>query len=188
MTYRLLAALVAMLLAGCANASSPSSTQSQPGTVAASPSEMARIYPYALPWPADELESKWRYASTAWDGEARIDHGNEYTDYVRTHDGELFAFGYETSGTSADLQALTAQQSAEWHGCNEEPSEEEPLGGGGEEGILTVHDCGGRPVLRWFAVHDGFGLAVALILASDADPETARAHFEGHIGELVWTA
>lgn len=151
-----------------------------------SPSEASRVYPYTLPWPDAELEGKWLYADLPWDGEARIDHGNQYTDSVRTQDGDLFAFGHEMSGTAADLQELVAQQATEWHGCDAEPTDEASLTGGGEDGVLAVHDCGGRTVLRWFAVHDAFGLAVALIVASDADLEVARSHFEDRIGELVW--
>ena len=60
------------------------------------------------------------------------------------------------------------------------------LVGGGEDGILAVHDCGGRRVLRWYAVHDGLGLMVALIVASDADPDVARSQFEEQIDQLVW--
>ncbi|HEX6139006.1 MAG TPA: hypothetical protein VF013_00910 [Candidatus Limnocylindria bacterium] len=177
------AALGVLWLAGCTVAATPSPVQS----VAPSPSEVASIYPYSIPWPADELETKWLYASTAWDGESRIDHGNMYTDEVRTRDGYLFAFGLPISGTAADMQELVALQATEWHGCSREPSEEHPLAGGGEEGIFAVHDCGGETVLRWFAVHKGFGLFAALIVAPDADPQTAQAHFEHQIGELVWT-
>jgi hypothetical protein len=185
MIRRLVGGLVAVIvLAGCGSGGTPSGTASLAASESASAE--ARIYPYTVPWPDSDIETKWRYADTVWDGEARIDHGNEYTDAVRTNDGDLFAFGYETSGSAADLQALTARQAAEWHGCTEEPSDEQPLTAGGEEGILAVHDCGGQTVLRWFGVHDGFGLAVALILASDADPATARAHFEERIGQLVW--
>lgn len=191
MTLRILGAfLCVLLLAGCGSGGAPSATlggtPSPTSSAAPTATEGARVYPYTLPWPAAELEREWQYADLAWDGEARIDHGNKYTDATRTQDGDLFAFGYQTTGTAADLQALVARQAAESHGCELDPREEQPLAGGGEDGVLAVHDCGGQTVIRWFGVHEGFGLAVALIVGSEADAEVARSHFEARIGELVW--
>lgn len=177
--------VVALVLVGCTsgNASPPAT----PG-VDATASGTARLYPYTLAWPEGELIGAWRYATAPWDGVARIDHGNRYTDSVRTTDGDLFAFGYETDGTVEELQALIADQATASHGCDHEPVDEAPLSGGSEPGILAVHECSGRTVLRWFGVHDGFGLAVALIVALDAELEPARAQFEERIGSLVWSS
>jgi hypothetical protein len=185
--------LAAVVLAGCAGAgggtigpSAAASGTDQPSGVAPSPSGRPRIYPYVFPYPESELKSKWRYASTAWDGETRIDHGNGSTDWVKTNDGDLFAFGDETNGTAADIQSKTAAQATEWHGCDPEPLEEAAIPGGGEPGILAIHDCNGERVIRWFAVHDGFGLRVMLIVASGGDLAIARSHFEAGIAGLTW--
>jgi hypothetical protein len=167
-------------------AASSLAASTTPAAVSVPPSQAAADYPYTLPWPEDELIGGWRYATVAWDGEARINHGNQYTDSARTSDGDLFAFGYPTSGTAAELQTRIAQQAAEWHGCDAMASDEQPLAGGGEEGILAVHDCGGRTVIRWYAVHEGFGLIVALIVGTGADLAAARTHFEDRIAALIW--
>jgi hypothetical protein len=186
--------LATVLVAACSSAGSStpgSSGVAVPATQAAvaspSPKVVVRIYPYELPWPEDELERKWRYASVPWDGKTRIDHGNAATDSVTTRDGDLFAFGHHMSGTAADLQAQSARNATEWHGCDADPIDEAPLPAGGEAGILAVHDCGDARVIRWFAVHDGFGLMVALIVAQDAEYEVARAHFEERVAKLTWT-
>lgn len=147
------------------------------------------VYPYAMTWPADELESRWRPADTQWDGTSRVDHGNEYTDYVRTTDGHLFAFGHAATTTAEEFEALVAEQAAEWHGCDETATEHEPLAVGGTDGILATYQCGPTSVLRWVGVHDGLALAVILLVADDADFDEARAHFTDRIGEgLAWTS
>ena len=143
-------------------------------------------YRYTLPWPADELETSWRYASVAWDGTSRIDHGNKYTDQVTTQDGDVFAFGYPTTISVAELETKVANQATEWHGCDAEPMEREALPAGGSEGIFAVYQCGSAPVLRWVGVHDGFGLFIALILKPFVDTEDAIARFKERIGALTW--
>lgn len=190
--------MLALLLAACGNGAATTAENSATPTpesgvigspqVSVAPSSTAagRVYPYALAWPEEELETDWRYASAPWDGRARIDHGNKYTDSVTTTVGDVFAFGYETSATVVDLQALVASMAAEWHGCDERPVEEARLAAGGEDGILAVHDCGTRQVVRWFAVHDGFGLTVALIVAPEVDSNVARSQFEYQISQLAW--
>lgn len=141
-----------------------------------------------MPWPADQLTSEWRFATAAWDGTSRIDHGNKYTDNVGTTDGSLFAFGLPTDGGAEDLRDLVSEQAAGWHGCDGEPSEERALSGGGADGIYGVYECGSTKVLRWFGVNDGFGLFIGLILASDEDFDEAATHFKKHISELEWTS
>jgi hypothetical protein len=181
-------ALVLLLAACAAQTQLPAASLAAPTAqaVSASPSQAAAEYPYTLPWPKDELIGGWRYATVPWDGESRISDGNRYTDSVLTRDGNLFAFGYNFTGTATEFQALIAQQAAAWHGCDVQASEEQPLAGGGEEGILAVHDCRGRTVIRWHAVHEGFGLIVALIVDTGADLAVVRAHFEDRIGGLIW--
>lgn len=184
----MLVGLVIAVAAGCtdASASTPPATRASPPAVATD-KPVARLYPYELSWPSDELERKWRYASIAWDGVERIDHGNAFTDSVRTHDGELFAFGAATTGTAADLQARTAETAARDHGCDAEPIDEGRLDAGGEAGIVAVHNCGAERVVRWFAVHKGFGLVVMLIVAPDADPDAVRSRFVERIALLTWS-
>jgi hypothetical protein len=130
-----------------------------------------------MAWPPDELESKWRPADTMWDGTSRVDHGNEYTDYVRTADGHLFAFGHPTTAGVEDFEALVAELAAEWHDCAEEASEQETLAVDGTDGILATYQCGPTPVLRWIGVRDGVGMAVILLVTDGADVDQARAHF-----------
>jgi hypothetical protein len=148
--------------------------------------EAAADYPYTLPWPADELETSWRYASVAWDGTSRIDHGNKYTDQVTTSDGDLFAFGYPTTGSVEELESKVANQATEWHGCDAEPTETEALPAGGSDGIFAVYRCGSAPVLRWVGVHDGFGLFIGLILKPFVDSDEATVRFKERIAELTW--
>jgi hypothetical protein len=186
--------LSAVAIAACTGSGGPSGAPSSAGaqsnpaptTAAPSPTARPRLYPYVLTWPEDQLRTTWRYASVAWDGEMRIDHGNAQTDSVKTLDGDLFAFGVETTGTAADLQQRIAANATREHGCDVEPLDEAALTGGGEEGILALHSCNGERVLRWFAVHDGFGLAAFLLLAPDVDADAARSRFEAAIAALTW--
>jgi hypothetical protein len=194
----LLALLVPLLLLGCAGATtssddvqhhaSPSPTIARPSAVPTATRSAPDFegYAYALPWPEDQLVTQWRPATQMWDGMARIDHGNTYTDSVRTMDGDVFAFGYPTTGPAEDLQQLVARQANEWHGCDEQPGDEQPLDGGGEPGIMAVHQCGATTVLRWFGVHDGLGLALLMIVDADADQALARSHFEEYVSKLAW--
>lgn len=161
-------------------------TPSTAPTVEASPAAAAG-YPYTLHWPEAELETSWRYATVAWDGSARIDHGNKYTDQVTTMDGDLFAFGYPTTISVAELESKVASQATEWHGCDAEATEKEPLPAGGSEGIFAVYTCGSTSVLRWVGIHDGFGLFVGLILKPLIDAEDAIAGFKERIGGLTWS-
>jgi hypothetical protein len=195
MTRRVLAAVMFALLGACGSAppvpvtpmatvsSSPSPTVAPSATSSAS----ARMYPYSLPWPGEQVESDWRFAAAAWDGTARIDHGNRFTDSVETRDGALFAFGLPIGGGPEDLRDLVAEQAQAWHGCQREPSAEETVRGGGADGIFGVYACGGTPVLRWVGVHEGFGLFVGLIVAPGSDLDEVEARFKEHIGELEWT-
>ena len=194
----LLAGLFAICLGACggaAPATSPQVTSGAPTSGAATPSAASTLepspapaadYPYALTWPTDELETSWRYASVAWDGTSRIDHGNKYTDQVTTKDGDLFAFGYPTTMSVAELESKFANQATEWHGCDAQPTERSPLPAGGSEGIFAVYTCGSTPVLRWVGIHDGFGLFVGLILKPLLDTEDATARFKERIGGLTW--
>ena len=143
-------------------------------------------YPYTLAWPEDELETSWRYATVEWDGTSRIDHGNKYTDQVTTRDGDLFAFGYPTTISVAELESTVANQASKWHGCDAEPTEREALPADGSEGIFAVYRCGSTPVLRWVGIHDGFGLFIGLILKPSVDSEGAIARFKERIGALTW--
>jgi hypothetical protein len=143
-------------------------------------------YPYTLSWPDDELETSWRYATVAWDGTSRIDHGNRYTDQVTTIDGDLFAFGYLTTISVAELETKVATQATEWHGCDSEATAKEPLQAGGSEGMFAVYRCGSTPVLRWVGIHDGFGLFVGLILKPFIDVEDAGTRFKDRITALTW--
>lgn len=143
-------------------------------------------YPYTLAWPGDELETSWRYATVAWDGTSRIDHGNMYTDQVTTRDGDLFAFGYPTTISVAELESKVATQATEWHHCDGEPTKREALRAGGAEGIFAVYRCGSTPVLRWVGVHGGFGLFIGLILKPFVDTDDAIARFKERISALRW--
>ena len=160
-------------------------TPSGAPTTEASPAAAAD-YPYTLAWPEDELQTSWRYATVAWDGTARIDHGNKYTDQVTTKDGDLFAFGYPTTISVAQLESKFASQATEWHGCDAEPMEREPLPAEGSDGMFAVYRCGSTPVLRWVGINDGFGLFVGLILKPLIDTEDATARFKERIGGLRW--
>ena len=194
-----------VLVAGCAGNVMPSATVAVPsptsataspsGTAPASPlgeapsGELASaVYPFVLSWPAGDVKSSWRTATKVWDGMARIDHGNAYTDSVRTTDGDLFAFGYPTDASVDDVEHLVAEQAATWHGCEAEPLEKVPLAAGDSEGVLATYNCEAIRVLRWIGTHDGFGLFVGLIVASDTDPDEARARFADRISELRWTS
>ena len=186
MRARVLAAALALLLTACGEGAATSETPT--ASLDASPTApAARIYPYTLEWPADELEGEWRLATAGWDGTAQINHGNPMTDVVETSDGSLFAFGAPTDADPEGFRDLVAQQAAEWHGCEPEPSDEEPLTAGGAEGIYGAYTCGSSTVLRWTGVHEGFGLFLGLILAPDADVEEAAARFKQRIPELQWT-
>jgi hypothetical protein len=196
MRDRVLAAAMCLLLGACGGASVQSPTGSVAASISPTPTAFAaatasepaeRLYPYSLQWPADELPAPWRFATTAWDGEARIDHGNAYTDSAEASDGSLFAFGYPTEGGAEGLSDLVAQQAQEWHACNAEPSVEEPLSGGGADGIYAVYACGSSTVLRWVGTHHGFGIFVGLILAPGVDLDQAASRFEERIGQLEWT-
>lgn len=195
----LLTGLFAMCVGACGGTVVPaSSTPVSSGTPTAGPATpsvaptverspvAAADYPYTLPWPAEELETSWRYASVPWDGMSRIDHGNKYTDQVTTRDGDLFAFGYPTTISVAELESKVASQATEWHGCDNEPTEREPLRAGGSEGIFAVYRCGSTPVLRWVGIHEGFGLFIGLILKPLVVTEDAIAHFKERIGSLAW--
>ena len=160
-------------------------TPSVAPTVERSPAVSAD-YPYTLSWPEDELETSWRYASVAWDGTSRIDHGNKYTDQVTTRDGDLFAFGYPTTVSVAELESKVANQATEWHRCDGEPTEREALPAGGSEGIFAVYRCGSTPVLRWVGIHEDFGLFIGLILKPFVDTEEAIARFKERIRALDW--
>jgi hypothetical protein len=180
--------MLVLVLGGCAAGEQPSSAPATIGSPEPSDRLASVVYPYAMAWPPDELETKWRPADTAWDGTSRVDHGNEYTDYVRTVDGHLFAFGFETTGDAEQLEALLAEQATEWHGCNADATEQEPLTMGGTDGILATYACGESEVLRWVGVRDGFGMAVILLVADDADFGEARDHFTDRLtGGLTWT-
>jgi hypothetical protein len=195
----LLVALSAILAAGCVGIAVPGSgvparsgaptaglaTPAAAPTVERTPAAAAD-YPYALPWPADELETSWRYATVAWDGTSRIDHGNKYTDQVTTRDGDLFAFGYPTTISVAELEAKVASQATEWHHCDAEPMEKEAYPAGDAEGIFAVYRCGSLPVLRWVGIHDDFGLFIGLILKPFVDTEEASARFKERVGALTW--
>jgi hypothetical protein len=122
----------------------------------------------------------------AWDGTSRIDHGNKYTDQVTTKDGDLFAFGYPTTISVADLESKVADQANEWHACDAEPMAREAHTGGGSEGIFSVYRCGSTPVLRWVGIHDGFGLFVGLILKPFVDTEEASTRFKERVGAMTW--
>jgi hypothetical protein len=41
-------------------------------------------------------------------------------------------------------------------------------------------------VIRWFAVHDGFGLTVMIIVAPDAEYDAVRRHFEERVAKITW--
>jgi hypothetical protein len=182
----LVASLVA-LLTGCADAPPSSGDVSiRPSLSPTAQADTAADYPYRLPWPEDELETPWRLALVPWDGSARIDHGDKYTDSVRTSVGDLFAFGYPTTGSAADVRGVIARQATEWHGCDDQPTHEWLLAGGGVEGIEGLWYCGTIRVLRWAGVHEGFGMAIMLIVTT-SDLEDARAAFERSIGDLIWT-
>ncbi len=143
-------------------------------------------YPYTIPWPDDELETPWRYAFVAWDGTSRIDHGNKYTDQVTTKDGDLFGFGLPTTMSVAEFETKIVNQAAEWHDCEREPMQREPLEAGGSDGVFAVYECFSLPVLRWVGVHDGFGLFIGLILKPLVDTEEAIARFKEGVGALTW--
>ncbi len=143
-------------------------------------------YPYAISWPDDELKTPWRYASVAWDGTSRIDHGNKYTDQVTTKDGDLFAFGLPTTMEVAELETKVANQATEWHQCESEPTQREPLAAGGSDGIFAVYECFSLPVLRWVGIHDGFGLFIGHILNPLVDTDDAIARFKERVGALTW--
>lgn len=149
----------------------------------------ARLYPYELTWPEDQLESEWRYAGEAWDGMGRIDHGGPLTDLVETTDGSLFAAGYPTDQSVEEFRDLVAGQAAVWHGCDREPVTEEPMTGGGAEGIYGEYRCRASTVHRWFGVHNGFALFVAMIVAPAAgvDIDEVGSRFRQHVGALEWT-
>ena len=170
---------------GSAVSTAPPVSSSAPPTVEPTPAPAAD-YPYTLSWPEDELETSWRYATVAWDGTSRIDHGNKYTDQVTTKDGDLFAFGYPTTISVAELESKVASQATEWHGCDADATEKESLPAGGSEGIFAVYKCGSTPVLRWVSIHDGFGLFVGLILNPSVDTEDAIAGFKERISGLTW--
>lgn len=155
------ATVIVAVIGGCSSGEQPS-TSSAPsagatGSDTTAGSLASAVYPYTMTWPADELESKWRSADSAWDGTSRVDHGNEYTDYVRTADGHLFAFGYATATTAEQFEALVAEQAAEWHGCDAAATEQEALAVDGTDGILTTYQCGPTPVLRWVGVRHRHG-------------------------------
>ncbi len=149
-------------------------------------SASAAEYPYTLSWPEDELETSWRYASVAWDGTSRIDHGNKYTDQVTTRDGDLFAYGFPTTMSVAELESKVADQAVAWHHCDGEPTEREPLAAGGSVGVFAVYRCGSLPVLRWIGVHDGFGVFVGFVLKPFVDTDEAIARFKEQVGALTW--
>ncbi|MDH4142590.1 MAG: hypothetical protein OEV61_08260 [Chloroflexota bacterium] len=190
-----LATVMTVLLGACGNATpvqvgSMATATSSPSPdirPSATSSAPARLYPYSLPWPVDLVESDWRFATAAWDGTARIDHGNRYTDSAETRDGSLFAFGFPMTGGPEDLRDLVAEQAQAWHGCQPEPSAEEPVEGGVADGILGVYACGVTPVLRWVGVHEGFGLFVGLIVAPGSDVDEVEARFREHLAGLEWT-
>jgi hypothetical protein len=197
-----LAAALVLVLTACAAspAASPTADESAMPTPSATPATTesvapeptpsdaaARMYPYALTWPAEELRNEWRYASTAWDGESRVDHGDQYTDVVRTSEGSLFAFGVPTDGTAEDMRDLVAEQAAEWHGCDAEPVVEEELSAGGAPGVFGQYQCRSINVLRWTGVHDGFGLFIGHILSVSADLDEASSRFKAQIAELEWS-
>ena len=150
------------------------------------PAPAAANYPYTLQWPADEIEKPWRYASVAWDGTSRIDHGNKYTDQVTTTFGDLFAYGIPTTISVTELESRVASQAAELHNCAAEPTEREALPAGGSEGIFAVYQCGSTPVLRWVGIHDGFGLFIGLILKPFVDVDDAGARFKERVTALTW--
>jgi hypothetical protein len=186
------AGLLAALISGCSATSAPQASAALTAAPSAIPTaarsaSSAANYPYTLPWPATELRSEWRFATVQWDGAAPVDHGDKYTDYVETTDGALFAFGYRSSEPVADFRDLIARQATARHGCESKPSEEAIVSGGGEEGIFGVYNCGGQTVLRWLGVHDGFSLAVALILDPAVELAAAESGFKERIGKLTWT-
>lgn len=129
------------------------------------------LYPYVLQWPAESAVRDWQYATAPWDGVSRVDSGGRYTDLLLAREGRLFAFGMPTDGTPGDLRDLVSGQAEEWHGCEPEPAIEEPLTGGGSEGIYGEYACGGSTVARWFGVHEGFGLFVGLIVSGSEVPD-----------------
>ncbi|HEX5017811.1 MAG TPA: hypothetical protein VFX15_09525 [Actinomycetes bacterium] len=139
-----------------------------------------------MPWPEDELEKPWRYASVAWDGTSRIDHGNKYTDQATTEHGDVFAFGFPTTMSNSELEAKIAAQATEWHGCDAEPAEREDFQADGSDGIFAVYQCGSAPVLRWVSVHDGFGLFIGLVLKPFVETDVAAAEFKERISALTW--
>jgi hypothetical protein len=164
---------------------SGSATPSVTPTVKPS-SASAADYPYTLSWPEDELETSWRYATVAWDGTSRIDHGNKYTDQVTTREGDLFAYGFPTTMSVAELESKVANQATEWHHCDREPTEREPLAAGGSAGVFAVFRCGSQPVLRWVGVHEGFGVFIGLVLKPFVDTEDVIARFKDRVGALTW--
>ena len=195
----LLTGLVAICVSACGGTVSPVSsalTSGGPSTAApATPSAAPTVkrstaasadYPYTVAWPADELETSWRYATVPWDGTSRIDHGNKYTDQVTTKDGDLFAYGYPTTISVAELETKVATQAAEWHHCEAEPTQREALRAGASEGIFAVYRCGSTPVLRWVGIHEGFGLFIGLVLKPFVDTEVAAATFKERISSLTW--
>lgn len=193
----LLSGLLAICVAACGTVVPPSGTpvaSGTPTTRPATPSAVPTVkpspesadYPYSIPWPDDELETPWRYAFVAWDGTSRIDHGNKYTDQATTKDGDLFAFGFPTTMSVAELETKVADQAAEWHDCESEPTQREPLEAGGSDGIFSVYECFSLPVLRWVGIHDGFGLFVGLILKPFVDTDDAMARFKERVGSLTW--
>jgi hypothetical protein len=199
MRHRLVLAALALSVSGCAGspAASPTGTaSSEPSPVptdsdvpspSAEPSAAAGpIYPFVLAWPADSVIGEWRYATAPWNGESRVDSGNQYTDFLLTHEGRLFAVGVPTDEGAPELRDLIAGQAAGWHGCEREPNVEEALSGGGAEGIYGEYTCGRSTVARWVGVHEGFGLFVGLIVTGDLADDVAEA-FKRQITDLDWT-
>ena len=195
----LLTALLAICVGACAGTTvvasgspisggAPSATLATPSvapTVAETPAPPAN-YPYTLTWPADEIEKPWRYASVAWDGISRIDHGNKYTDQMTTKDGDVFAYAHPTTLSVVELEADVADQATKWHNCEREPIQTEVVNAGGSEGIFGVYECFSLPVLRWVGVHDGFGLFIGLILKPLVDTDDAAARFKERVSDLTW--
>ncbi len=194
----LLIGLFAIWVGACGGAAVPASgapvRSATPSAALATPSVAPTVepappaanYPYMLDWPAEEIEKPWRYASVAWDGTSRIDHGNKYTDQATTTFGDLFAYGIPTTISVAEFESRVASQAAELHNCEPEPTDREALRAGGSEGIYAVYHCGSIPVLRWVGIHDGFGLFIGLILKPFVDVEDASARFKERVSALTW--
>ena len=190
-------AIAVLLLTSCSgapagssvtSASAAAASQAPPASASAQPSLVAgRPYQYTLTWPAEETNGEWQFATAAWDGESRVDSGNQYTDLLQVDDGRLFAFGVPTDEGPQELRGMVAEQAERWHGCDRDPTVEEALIGGGAEGIYGEYTCGGSTVLRWFGVHEGFGLFIGLIVGTDAEVDEASARFKEQVGELEWT-